>query len=436
MFRSAPLRRLGSTAAVFLALAVCGCSQAPKDDRITLRYMAWGNPEQLQVEREIADEFEKRHPHIRVHLFMVPGNAYQDKLQLMLASRTAPDVLRVDHYYFPALVPKGYFRSLDEFIAREPAGFLDDYLPLSLEEGRWNGKLYGLNVLFGCVMLYYNEDLIRAAGLEDPYELNRRKQWDWARFVRHAQALTKRDSSDRPVQFGTNSPTFPMFASVIWNHGGEFLDSGMGRMIMADDEGSRLGLQEFADLRWRYKCAPTPADTALSAFTFESGKIAMAWGWAGESPRYRRNIKSFKWDVVPTPSGPAGNWTVVKGNQLCIHQETEHPKEAWEFVKFMTGPDAEQILGGRLRRSIPTRKSVLASAEYLKADQPPYHTDSFLESLRRGKTLPIDRRYQEWSQSFIAALEPLVNVQEADAQSALKDASARVNRVLSGEEGF
>ncbi len=433
-------RLLGAGLAAGLPWCTGGCGvqrgEAGGDRRVTLRYMAWGNPEQLAVERQIAAEFEKRHPEIHIHLFMVPGSAYQDKLQLMLASRTAPDVVRADHYYFPALVRKKYFMPLDRFVAREPTGFLDDFIPLCLEEGTWDRKLYGLNVLFGSVIIYYNQDLFAAAGLRDPYELNRAGKWDWPTFVQAAQALTKHEASGRPLQFGTSTVTFPMFGSVIWNHGGDFLNRELTRFTMAGDADSERGLQEYADLRWRYRCAPTPADTALSAFSFESGKVAMHWGWAGESPRFRRNITNFRWDIVPTPSGEIGNATVVKGNQLVIHTETEHPNEAWEFVKFMTGPVAEMLLCGRLRRAIPTRRSVQNDPEYLRADQPPFHTDVFLESIRRGRTLPIDYRYQEWSQVFTSALEPLFNVQESDAKTALADASQRVNRILSGEEGF
>jgi multiple sugar transport system substrate-binding protein len=422
----------------FLLLALAGgCRRAAAPDgRITIRYMAWGNPAQLQVERQIVEEFEKRHPNIHVHLFMVPGSSYLDKLQLMLASRTAPDVFRVDQYYFPAIVRKGYFLPLDPLIAQEPPGFLDDFVPIALDEGRYQGKLYGMNVLFGAMMIYYNQDLFRQAGVPDPYELDKQGRWTWEAFVDAARKLTVKDASGRVRQFGTTVPSFPMYSSVVWNEGGDFMNADMTRMLVGDDPRAVTAVQKLADLRWEYHCAPTPADSALSAFTFESGKIAMVWGWAGESPRYRSNIRSFKWDIAPLPSGPAGNYSVVKGNQLCINALTKHPREAWEFVKFMTGPEAELLLCGKLRRAVPTRLSVQRHPDYLKADQPPYHTDVFLESVRRGRRLPIDWRYQEWVHMYHSATEALFNVNITDAKTALADAQERVNRTLSGEEGF
>ncbi len=418
-------------------LASMGCDTASNRDknRVTIRYMAWGNPEQLALERRIGAEFEKKNPHVRVHFFMVPGSSYADKLQLMLASRTAPDVMRADHFYFPALARKEYFLPLDPFIAHEKPGFLQDFVPTAIDEGRYEGTLFGLNVLFGSVMVYYNKKLIAAEGLPDPHTLSQQGKWDWATFVQMAQALTKRVNG-RVTQYGTNMVGFPMNASVIWNHGGEFTNKEITRMTVADTEGGIQGFQEYADLRWKYKCAPTPADNALSAFSFESGKIAMNWGWAGDSPRYRKNIKSFDWDIAPTPSGPAANVTVLKGNQLAIYRETKYPQEAWEFAKFMTGPEVEMLLGGTLRRTIPTRLSVQNDPQYQEAEQAPFNTDVFLDSVRRGRTLPIDWRYQEWSQEFASATEGLFNIGNEDARSALTEATRRVNAVLSSEEGF
>ena len=351
-----------------------GCLPSSQDEkgRTTIHYMAWGNPEQLQIERQIADEFEKKHPEIRIHLFMVPSSSYADKLQLMLASRTAPDVMRVDHYMFPALVKKDYFLDLEPLIAAEPKGFTDDFVPAALDECRYQGRLHAMNVLFGGVQLYYNKNLFKEASLPDPYEQAKAKKWDWDAFLVAANALTKHEG-DRTLQFGTTFPSFPQWASVVWNRGGEIMDKSLTKFTLADDPHSLEALQDMADLRWKHHCAPTPADAALSAFTFESGKIAMQWEWAGATPRFRKNIKKFDWDIVPVPTGPTGNTTVIKGNQLVVNQYTKHPELAWEFVKYMTSPEAELLLGGKWRRCVPTRLSVQQHPEYLQTDKPPFH---------------------------------------------------------------
>jgi multiple sugar transport system substrate-binding protein len=417
---------------LILPLLLAGCAEP--DPRTLIRYMAWGNPEQLQTEQKIIAEFEKRHPDLRVKLTMVPGSGYQDKLHLMLASRTAPDVMRVDHYFFPSLVRKEYFAPLDDFIRGDSHFDRADFFPVALREGNYEGKLYGLNVLFGGIQIYYNKDMFRGAGLEDPYELYRQGRWTWDTFLRAAKRMTREPSEGDGGQFGVALPTFPLFMAVIYNFGGRIMNDDWTECVMDDPQTVRA-LQYMSDLRWVHHVAPTPAETALSAFSFQSGRLGMVFGWAGESPQYRK-IKSFPWDVVPLPAGPEGMATVVKGNQLVMNRETTHPAEAWEFMKFMTGRDAELILAGKLRRCAPTHKSVAAMPEYLAADKAPFHAGVFVSSIKSGHELPITNRWQEWTTELNRFLDLMWLGNEHDAGRLMAKAVPAVNEILHGEEGF
>lgn len=421
--------RLVRILVVLLALVfVNGCSRQ-EDEITTIRYMAWGNPEQLAVEQQLIDEFEKTHPNIRVKLFMVPSSSYHQKLQIMLASRTAPDVMRVDHYYFPAMVRKGYFRCLEPFIERDKAFDLSDFFPQALEEGMYRGKLYGMNVLFGPIIIYYNKTMFDRAGIPDPYELDRRGEWTYSKFLEVCIKLTKKDSSGRYVQFGT---IMPPDWSTVWAFGGEFVSPDFRRCTLDTPEAIR-GLQFLKDLRWKYHVTPTPAEAAMSAFTFESGRVAMILTWSGQSPIYRKNITDFEWDIAPMPVGPAGRFTPLKGNQLVIYSESKHPEEAWEFVKFMVSPETEMLVYGKLRRAIPTRKSVARDPEYLKADLPPRHVHVFIDAMKYGRRIPINERYNQWLPELRAG-EELLLTNELDAREAVRWMVPRINRALSEAE--
>src|SRR5690349_4865085 len=126
-------------AIVLMLIALCTLSCTPDDGKIHLRYMAWGNPQQLALEQKICDMFNSEHPGIVVELVRVPGTAYANKMILMLASHTAPDVMRCDHYYFPSLVRKGYFLCMDPLIKKEKSFYLDDYFPIARDEGMYEG---------------------------------------------------------------------------------------------------------------------------------------------------------------------------------------------------------------------------------------------------------------------------------------------------------
>ena len=59
-----------------------------------------------------------------------------------------------------------------------------------------------------------------------------------------------------------------------------------------------------------------------------------------------------------------------------------------------------------------------------------------MEMVRRGRILPIDARYQEWAREFNSATDSLFNVGGITAPQASRNATDKINRLLSGEEGF
>lgn len=419
---------------VLIAIGVA-CSNDPNAGKIQLRYMAWGNPQQLDVEQKLVDDFNRRNPDLYVKLFKVPGSAYQNKMVVMMASRTAPDIIRIDHYAFPNYVRKEYFHEMDSLAAQDPDFDRDDFFPQALEEGTYNGKLYGLNSMPGGIMMYYNKTMFRQAGLADPYELWKRDEWTWERLRDSAVALTQRGPDGRPKTFGVELLGGTNTAIILWAFGGDLLDASLTRCLL-DRPGSIAAIQFLHDLRWKLNVAPTPSQAALSAFAFESGKLGMVFDWMGRAPRLRDTVKSFEWDVCPVPKGPAGGPTTMKGNQIVIYAESEHPQEAWRFVRFMTSRETEMFYYGVLRRGAPSRRSVAYSDEFLKADRPPFNTRVYLHAFEDGRPLPINHRWSEWTTVLNNHLGSIFLDPRADVGARLREAKREIDAVLSSEEGF
>lgn len=420
----------GRMGLLLAALAIAAC--APDERGVEIRYMAWGNPQQLEVEKRFCEEFSKTHPGVHVKFIQTPSSAYGNKMILMLASRTAPDVMRVDHYSFPALVAKDYFHSLDDLIRHDATFRLDDYFPGAVEEGRYKGRLYGLNVLFGSPTIYYNKDLLRKAGLEEPYALWKRGAWTWDAYLRYAKALTTRDARGKPLTFGSFINDFPARMAAVYAFGGEIMRDGR---VVLDEGKAHAAFRYLFDLRFKHRVEPTVAQAANSIFGFDGGKLGMAVDWMGATPRLR-DAARFDWDVCPFPVAPGGT-TMVKGNQLVMSADSRHKDLAWEFMKFMTGPEVERKLYIELRRSFPTRKDVARSPDYLRSgDKPPHHLDAFVSSVERGRVLPITSRWGEWTGEFNSAMEPVFNGTESDLDKGLREAVRRANAALAVREGL
>jgi multiple sugar transport system substrate-binding protein len=417
-----------------LALAaVLGCT--PDEFKgVTIRYMAWGNPQQLALEKRFCEEFSVTHPGVRVRFIQTPSSAYLNKMVLMLASRTSPDVMRVDHFNFPALVAKDYFRPLDDLIAADPAYKTSDYFPVAVEEGKYRGRLYGVNVLLGAQVVYYNKDLLRKAGLEDPYALWKRGDWDWATYRRYALAMTQRNVQGKVLSFGSWVNGFASQAAVVYAFGGSLMDPSQSRVVLAEGK-AREAFRYLHDLRFVDRAEPTSAQAANAAFNFDGGKLGMSLDWLGSIPRLRE-AATFDWDVCPLPMRPGGT-TMVKGNQLAMASSSEHPKEAWAFMKYMTGRETEHKLYVELRRCFPSRKDVAYGPDYLDPKgKSPAHLDAFVASIEGGRVLPITSRWSEWNSEFNSGLEPLFNGTTHDVDAALREAQRRANATLVVREGL
>ncbi|MHB8637957.1 MAG: ABC transporter substrate-binding protein [Fimbriimonadaceae bacterium] len=420
---------LGAASAVY-----CGPNADPGKTHI--RYMAWGNPEQLGVEQQLCDAFNRENPDVHVTLLRVPGSAYRSKAVVMLATDTAPDVLRIDHYDFPSFQEKAYFRDLTPFVAKDRGFHTADFWPQAIDEGTVRGRLFGLNVLFGGILIYYNQSLVERAGLEDPYALYRRGAWTWDAFRRYAIAMSRPASGEMPETFGALIPTsVSVVAPIIWGYGGHLLSPDHKRCLM-DRPQAVAALKFLADLRNVDHAAPTVSESANSAYPFEGGKIGMTFDFMGMTPRYRAVIKDFKWDVVPIPRGPAGGASLVKGNQLVMAACTRHAQAAWRFMRFITSTASENLLYVRLRRCFPTRIAVATSGAYLRTDASPFHMQAFVDAVKTGRPLPIDDRWAEWTTVVQAHLDELFDDPKANAAAELALAAHDADKVLAEEPGW
>jgi len=434
--RTLTVTNVAAVGLVLLALVGTGCSRENANPTtVELRYMAWGNPQQLELEKSLCERFNESHPGIRVKFLQVPQSSYLNKMIVMLASRTAPDIMRVDHYNFPSLVKKDYFRPIDDLVAVDKDFKPVDFFPQAIEEGKYKGKFYGVNALFGGILIYYNKTLVKQNGLEDPFELWKRGEWTWERFRLHAIAMSHKGANGRYSSFGTTMPGTVTYAAMVWSFGGEIMNPERTRVVLGEGK-ARDMFQYWVDLRYKDHACPTPSQSANSAFSFESGKLGMEFNWMGMTPRFRQTATNFEWDVAPMPSGPGGSVNVVKGNQLVMNAETQHPKEAWEFMKFLTSEEVERLICVEMRRAFPTRKAVAYSDEYLKGTLPPYNMRAFTFSVETGRPYPITDRWSDWLGEFSSGIDNLFSGQSLDVDAALKVATKRANDALAIPEGL
>jgi multiple sugar transport system substrate-binding protein len=281
-------------------------------------------------------------------------------------------------------------------------------------------------------VLFYNKDAFAAAGVSEPTA-----GWSWDEFLDAAQKLTLDDNNDGVVdQYGFwFYGRYAHIESWVYQNDGRLLNGNKTRF---EPDANAVEALAFLDgLIHEHGVAPEPKEMegVRQQDVFPLGLSAMwvdgAWNINGN----RENIgDEFEWGIAPLPRGPraSGDQTYGWPDNMSVAATCEHPEEAWEFIKFMTGParTIDLTFGGK----IPIYKSVALSEEFLEADQQPANKGFLLEWANNTGPTSFTPGWGEWrgytdGAGLQGQLDDVFNG-VSDLDAALKNSSGHANGVL------
>lgn len=142
---------------------------AKKDDKvITFWHIGTDEPD-ISVFEDAVDEFNKNTKSgYTIESVAVESDAYKEKLLIAMSSGECPDVYTswsggpMDEY-----IDAGYAQPLDDLF--EKSSWKDKLMDSTVEQGKYNDKLYGIGMLNVAVAgIFYNKDIFDKYGLEVP----------------------------------------------------------------------------------------------------------------------------------------------------------------------------------------------------------------------------------------------------------------------------
>lgn len=406
-----------------VCLLTCQSPTSVSSPKVRISYFTWGQmPVETQMIKNLIRKFEETHPHIEVHYITAPAAAYYQKLQTLGAAHSLPDVFYVQPGMFPALVRKDIFLNLDPYIQETPDFDFNDFYPIATERFYYKGHYYGIPAAVGPNVLYFNKTMFDACGVGYPNE-----DWTWDDFLEACVKLTRDTNGDGIAdQWGY---VLGDWLSPLWQNGGDLLSSDGSRCVLDAPEAVEA-FEFYVGLRNRWRVTVDPLRFGTVGMNpmdlFTAGRVGMM-----ELGRYAlfklRTIRGFEWDAAPLPH-QRQRATVIAGLGWCISTYTAHPREAWEFVRFLASPYAFSEIT-RMGQVVPPRRSIAESPIFLDPDLPPENDQVFLDEIGYG-------RFQPWSPYF----EEIVFVvgQELDksfqnmksVRQACYDATRRINELL------
>ena len=284
------------------------------------------------IYREEIAKFEKENPGVSVKLITVAGKNYYQKVMVMAAGGTAPDLMWMGQS-FREFAEKDLFLDLDERIRSEFD--LADYKPELLAWYTRNGRLYSLPFGVDLSFLICNLKLFREAGVPPP-----RDEWSYREFLHAAQALTRRDESGRALCYGFNGR---LEAGELVCDSAEMLDY----------------FQRNMELCHRYRVSPSPEEAqgiiSDANTLFRQERVAIRPLYTMHMEQAFREFAGMDYMLVLQPKiKQQSQW--ASSQAFCISRHTRYPELTWRlFCRFQS----EEFQWKMRLRSLPGRLDLL-----------------------------------------------------------------------------
>jgi multiple sugar transport system substrate-binding protein len=391
----------------------------------SIEYAIWGDPAEIDSQTKLVESFEAANPSIDVKVTVADWTTYWDKLLTGLSGGAAPDVFAMDGPLFPDYQARDVLLDLKPFVTKDgyDLGQLADQGVSVFETA--DGGQYGLPRDLNVIALYYNKTMFDAAGIPYPDDT-----WDWAKLVEVGKQLTKdADSDGKADQWGLYTETSDMenyWLSLVWQNGGSFFGAD-GKSTALTTSQATGGVQFLQDLIYKDKILAEPAIFAETGDAFEQGLAAMEINGSWLVPTDQAANLDF--GIAPIPKGPAGRFTSVNPTGVVVYKSTKAPDAAWEFVKFLASPAAQEQLM-QLKVALPVSKAVLAG---------PYPSSFegaqvFADSLAYANPKPSFKGYEEYVTILQGELDENVFITpNKTAQAALESVAPQLDALLAGQ---
>lgn len=367
---------------LLLLVLICGgCAQ--KAPRTVIEFASWGSKSEIDILKPILSDFEKENPEIKIDFMHIPQNYFQ-KIHLLFASNTAPDVIFINNLYLPIYANANL---LEELTVNQ-----NDFYPQALEALSWNGKLYAIPRDVSNLVVFYNKDLFDRKNITYPAS-----EWNFDDFLKTAQKLTDKNT------FGVSFEEDPLFyLPYLMSNDGGILPSEI------EKKGSQYGLNFYADLRKKYHVAPLKPESASATMAqmFLQQKLGMYISGRWMVPKLR-NEADFDWDVTQFPKGTNGSIVQLDASGWAIAKSSKHKEEAQKLVNYLaSSKNSEKFATNGL--IVPARKDASRSKYFLDG-QKPVHSKIFLDIIETSKPTPVTVDYREITDKLKKSMETKFN---------------------------
>ena len=389
-----------TTAAAGGAETTAAPAQAAEGDTV-LKWAVWDISSTVYYQ-PLIDAFEAANPGVKIEMVDLGSTDYQTVLATELTGSGSDfDIATIkDVPGYTTLVNKGVLEPLDDYIAKDGVD-LSQYGGIT-DQVTVDGKLYELPFRSDFWVMFYNKDVFDNAGVSYPTNDMTFEQYD---------ELARSVTNDTPGQevYGAHYHTWRSAVQLFGILDGknsivdgnyEFLKPYY-EMILAQQEDGVC--QDYATLK---------TSSLHYSGAFAQGNVAMMNMGSWFIPTLIEKLKSGEygeevanWGLVKYPhaEGVEPGSTLATITCLSVPTAAPHKDLAWEFVKFVCGPDGAEVVANT-------------------GTIPAITTDAVVEAISGLEGFPTDDASAEALKTANTYLEMPVHEKSSEIETVLNEA--------------
>lgn len=283
----------------------------------------WGLWEGKDIIQPIIDDYQKENPNTIINYQQATHNQYRERLESALAKEGGPDIFRFHNTWTPML--KSYLAPIPPDIFDNKT-FEETFYPVVLKDLRGEGQYLGIPLEIDTLALYYNEDLVRQAGITGPPATWKDLE-EAALKIRSPKGYGRIDIAGVSLGNTSNVDHWSDIFSLMLLQAGANLYAPVG-------EEAESALTYYTYFTKMHSVWDDTLDNSTLAFA--KGKLGFYF-----APSWRyfdiKNINpDLKFSIAPAPQleGDKTNYATywVEG----VNKLSKNSVEAWKFLKYLS----------------------------------------------------------------------------------------------------
>jgi len=288
-------------------------------------------------------------------------------------------------------------------------------------------RIFGLPLAVDNLALYYNKDLLNAAGFPEPPKT-------WTQFQEQTTKLTRIGTGGEILQSGAALGTSKnverasdILSLLMMQNGTQMTDErGVATFANANQERQIVGLDavnfytDFANPTKQVYSWNAKQPNSFDAFT--AGKTAFFFGYSYHAPLIRAGAPKLPFAIATVPQIEGGK-NVNYANYWIetVSKASENPDFAWDFIQFAAS--AEQVPAYLTAARKPPARRALINSQMQDEDLSIFASQLLTaKSWYKGKNASVAE----------GALLDLINavLLAEDGNKAMQEAQNKVNQTL------